>query len=1422
MKKKFVVPALASLLSVTILATVSATIAWFSHKVSVTTEDNLTGSSDGAYFAYGTGTQTDDPATVIKEGPYGIETARQLYNLAWLQYLGYFNKPESGTIKPVYFELNADIDMSGWILPPIGTTLYPFIGEFNGQGHTITNLTISNDYAEIKATNKMPSKIRRDDSISDVNIVGMFGVIGELDDNITATYDDSVLSVRDFTIAGATIKNSLEDTLMGIAAGYVNGPLENVAITSYTGTSGTVASNLTTSNASCLADEYSQFTNISNYGVVGYCEEEYLGQVKNTVTETYNATAKSVEYIAQDEGDQSGWGGSIDMETTYNGLLEAWSTYNANTAYNASTGTGVYQYARNKTSTEDYSTGEISDSYSNYTNYVPKTNYAYYGYRQLNESNEITSQYTFAHRSDTDRYMYLYGENDVVVENAVSVNSTRFPVQPNCFYITKTVSGTTHYLTRYSATAVTDSTSAANATQWRINDSNQIYTVVDGTTYYYLRNNNGSFQVTNNSGNATAWAITDSYISSVYNNNTYYINYDSGWKFSSVAASATYYTFSVGSNYLSYTSGNNVSNNGTVQRWHEDTNGYYYPEGSTDRKLIYRNSTIQCRTSTDYPYFTWDGEYLKATQSSYYSTTTYYVQYNSGWETTTTAPTRTDRKPVRTFHSDVDITAYATSRVASEGFKERVNDTTGTEDYTIKTQSTYFPLRQKYTETQTSTVEGYKIYYTYSGTRYYLVFDTSASNGLNYTTSEDDATVWNINNNNYIRPASDTSYYLNYANNTIGCTTSTSNRFTYNNNRIQVTVRVNYTNTTYYLYYTGTAWAVNTTQNNFARITIYQKEKHMTGVPEDTNTGYIIGGEAADVVGSIRVSQYYGPGNSSNNNLNGATYSNGKVTLSTVYTIKADNLSSSTITESYSDTYKASKQKLETVLSNNPSEIFGLHFTAADIEYGTGKSAYAQRAVINGDSFSNYELPTNCIDFHLKEKGYINFIAGAYFSGNNTFFTINEVQRDSSQNIVQLRNIAAVYGSSSESNSYIYEYTDYDNNTANKRYSVPFKFQNGQKVTLSGGTYTPYSSSASLPSGYSKLFNCRWIDSKASLQTTSGSYKGYPYYFEIPMNDGEYCMGSPSFSGASGAYLMYLDIGANAKKVYRSEMVEYFKWIDKVYSYPKGVFVMAAGSTNANDQNSYCICLGDEYSGTLTMDRTGTAENDEARYTGTGSSSKESVTYKYPILRLVDTDVGTPVSMDDIQEDSSSTTEIKRLTFYDFNMNTSSLNKVVITDTFVDGVKQGREVERYTNFDVTTQTGTADDTLSIYTISGTTVTKVTNTDTITFATTSNTTKILAYSLSAPNGATITVTFTLNVKATENDGHYDYTPNGYVYTITMTRPDGTTEELTAYVDVTFVLNNDGTYTYTFKINDTNVTGANMDPIVITVPAVTSGD
>ena len=100
---------------------------------------DITSNVHKTYFNGGDGSEGD---------PYQIDNALQLYYFAWLQDLGLFNvdSDDEGTqIDTVYFVLTNNIDMSGYQLPPIGTTEHPFLGNFDGQGYTVSNLTVENE-----------------------------------------------------------------------------------------------------------------------------------------------------------------------------------------------------------------------------------------------------------------------------------------------------------------------------------------------------------------------------------------------------------------------------------------------------------------------------------------------------------------------------------------------------------------------------------------------------------------------------------------------------------------------------------------------------------------------------------------------------------------------------------------------------------------------------------------------------------------------------------------------------------------------------------------------------------------------------------------------------------------------------------------------------------------------------------------------------------------------------------------------------------------------------------------------------------------------------------------------------------------------------------------------------------------------------
>lgn len=172
-----------------ISSTAIGTLSWFVSKPF--NQIDIEGKTAAAYFAYGNG-QSAGTA-------YGIKTPRQLYNLAWLQYNGNFNKDTNGDHvidRQYYFELANDIDMTGWTLPPIGTDDNPFLGTFDGKSHTISGLTVSN-----KSNLTKPNAITYN---KQPEIVGLFGVVGDGVKDIDYTYNSSINTIKNTTIKNIT------------------------------------------------------------------------------------------------------------------------------------------------------------------------------------------------------------------------------------------------------------------------------------------------------------------------------------------------------------------------------------------------------------------------------------------------------------------------------------------------------------------------------------------------------------------------------------------------------------------------------------------------------------------------------------------------------------------------------------------------------------------------------------------------------------------------------------------------------------------------------------------------------------------------------------------------------------------------------------------------------------------------------------------------------------------------------------------------------------------------------------------------------------------------------------------------------------------------------------------------------------------
>lgn len=303
--------------------------AWLASGKYLNFPSSFGGSATPAYFAGGDGS---------KDNPFRITNAVHLYNLAWLQYLGYFNRRDgfNNGLDQTYFELGKDVDMRGRAIPPIGTEEYPFIGEFKGNGHKVTNLTISNKKGEkgsgdlvYAPTNaKFSNDILRfvdDSKAHDIEIVGMFGVTGDYDGYFNKykagghTVDGTIASVSNFYVDKIHVRSNSAKTLAGLAAGYIGGNFSNVGV---------------------YRSDIKFAANAQANGVAG---EGVLS--KYSLVGAYNE-----DLITWDDA-ENGWGNSIDMKSFYDRLDTFYKnpTDYYDFSYNPTTDTNKLRYYGSET-----------------------------------------------------------------------------------------------------------------------------------------------------------------------------------------------------------------------------------------------------------------------------------------------------------------------------------------------------------------------------------------------------------------------------------------------------------------------------------------------------------------------------------------------------------------------------------------------------------------------------------------------------------------------------------------------------------------------------------------------------------------------------------------------------------------------------------------------------------------------------------------------------------------------------------------------------------------------------------------------------------------------------------------------------------------------------------------------------------------
>lgn len=548
----------------------SATFAWFETNNKGDFAGG-TGYTASAYFAGGNGSSAT---------PYIINQPVHLYNLAWLQYLGFFNKTENGAYKQTYFVLGSDVDMSSstinWTLPPIGTSNNPFIGNFDGKGYTISNLVVDNSLGDGHITRK-PSTV---DAISGVNIVGTFGVVGAYNLNSSYTYSSATNAVKNVTLSNVEVKTSLSSSLIGIAAGYVNAAITDVGI----------LSSKVTINSGAAALDSTLTSNLSDYSTVGYCTAAFKTTRNLSTTSIQAPSTSTAHFTSPQSGSASGWGGSVDMESMYNRLL---------------------YFHNNPTRTYDMSTTVLSETVtisptggsttSNTTYYSDSNQDSYLEYHD--DANPLRGSYSFGRQfnwrgADMTTYLYLNGYR-TFPKTTTQITQSYSAIYSNG-----------NYLVNSGKTAVTNSTDSAASAIWIFSgnpssaSSTTISTIISGTTYY-LRGSSSGLSLGKTS---QTWYIYSGSSTSAgfyfYTNNSYYfLRYSNGWSTVKYNFSPYYVSFSNPSSTQTITSENDPTYDTyfplNVYGTNADGNDPYYPTNSNTGYVV---SGAEVTSGTSYGY----------------------------------------------------------------------------------------------------------------------------------------------------------------------------------------------------------------------------------------------------------------------------------------------------------------------------------------------------------------------------------------------------------------------------------------------------------------------------------------------------------------------------------------------------------------------------------------------------------------------------------------------------------------------------------------------------------------------------------------------------------------------------------------------------------------------------------------------------
>lgn len=627
---------------------------------------DITSNVHKTYFNGGDGSKGD---------PYQIDNALQLYYFAWLQDLGLFNvdsNDEGTEIDTVYFVLTDNIDMDGYKLPSVGTTQYPFLGNFDGNGKTISNLTVENERDHLFEPPTGSEELEKY-----AEIIGFFGVVGSLPNDNSYSYESTTNEIKNLLIQDITIATHTEKALAGFVAGYANGIIDCVGVVG--GTIKMVNTPIPTT--------YTDTGNISDYALIGYCTTNCKNQVYviGTSISAPNSTATyQVVLNNSNDGEGQGWGGSVKMSDIYTWLSAIRNKNNITNANYILERTDV-KYLSGKTVTKTRTTASRKAfTVDNFGSFVFDTTSLNASYVNFVAGGQKVTEYAYEYSTEDETVYYIMdgtnylcfdGDNLYRTQDKTDATTTWYASNgTNGGSLYTVIDDNIYYLTiaNGDVSVLPDVVAASNPPNWK-NVGNGNWEI-DNFFKIYYRNGNTNYYLTNNGTNAIR-AIQEENQAATWSMTAV----NGGYQISTVISGTTY--------YLAYTQSGN--------QWIPSVTG----------------PTLSPTAST----WQYANGQLYATVNIGYYGRPYYLLYNNGW----TIGTRTNNSQltfVSPTDSNIEIVSSNTTKTKINFTERAYIDTSIVNGYfdengekkptgaeTTTAGITYFPLSTTVTTTNGAT-----------------------------------------------------------------------------------------------------------------------------------------------------------------------------------------------------------------------------------------------------------------------------------------------------------------------------------------------------------------------------------------------------------------------------------------------------------------------------------------------------------------------------------------------------------------------------------------------------------------------------------------------------------------------------------------------------------------------------------------------